>query len=697
MHSSETSKHLARAVLSYLERAAETPEDYDDHSNCSFQEVALVLEALIDNESKGIPTSAGFPEIRLIQELCTEDLRKKTWLGNCEKALGASQLNEEKKKELWLAITDCKDKPRGLFEDVNLNHAGFESAPDEKTHRMIDCLASLHFAAKAMNEEAAQEAAQSFAQTCISADNIGVVGLSTLLNTVDPKHFPAFDNKSRAILKALTEAGCFGNLAASRWGEKERYLENAALVVGFLEAYGISNTRVLYNARRDGRVKELQNNGAQTNAKLVEQLSSIVEKSANVILRGAPGTGKTYLAKQIAAFIVSDGQLYDPTKLSEGQCDRIEFVQFHPSYDYSDFVEGLRPVTNDNGTVGFELRDGIFKQFVDQARKNFEDSQKTSEELVSQDAAESIIKEFLGKVDFGAPNFSLKRKNTEFAITNADEKRLYISIPRNGVSNELTLSLDVLERMLKSTAEFNLAKDVTDFIGRKSNHWQEDSYYLALYRELKNLQENTPSTEVKVRQVSEKKHVFIIDEINRGEVSKILGELFFTIDPGYRGKAGEVSTQYSNLHDDPTEKFYIPENVYIIGTMNDIDRSVDTFDFAMRRRFRFKEVTAEDSQTMLDGPEGLGEKAEEAKHRMNALNEAIKGAEDLNENYQIGASYFLKLKELSFEELWTDYLYPLLQDYVRGAFDEEARLMEFKNAYDNALLDRRTDNDAIDS
>lgn len=84
--------------------------------------------------------------------------------------------------------------------------------------------------------------------------------------------------------------------------------------------------------------------------------------------------------------------------------------------------------------------------------------------------------------------------------------------------------------------------------------------------------------------------MFIIDEINRGEISKIFGELFFSIDPGYRGHKEGVYTQYANLHENPEEKFYIPNNVYIIGTMNDIDRSVDTFDFAMRRRFTFLEI-----------------------------------------------------------------------------------------------------------
>ena len=178
----------------------------------------------------------------------------------------------------------------------------------------------------------------------------------------------------------------------------------------------------------------------------------------------------------------------------------------------------------------------------------------------------------------------------------------------------------------------------------------------------------------------QKKYIFIIDEINRGEISKILGELFFSIDPGYRGKAGEVATQYSNMHTDPNDKFYIPENVYIIGTMNDIDRSVDSFDFAMRRRFRFVEVKAEDTQDMLESLDDEELKTE-AIARMDKLNEEILRVPDLNENYQIGASYFLKLKVLDFDDLWTDYLQPLLQDYVRGLNDEEDCMKRFARAY----------------
>ena len=178
-----------------------------------------------------------------------------------------------------------------------------------------------------------------------------------------------------------------------------------------------------------------------------------------------------------------------------------------------------------------------------------------------------------------------------------------------------------------------------------------------------------------------KNFVFIIDEINRGEIPKIFGELFFSIDPGYRGKDGEVSTQYANLHE-TNEKFYIPENVYIIGTMNDIDRSVDTFDFAMRRRFRFVEITAESQLGMLDEPLGYG--AEEAKMRLRNLNAAIEKVEELNSHYHVGPSYFLKLQEADFdyELLWSDYIKPLLEDYLRGSYDEVETLETLKKAFD---------------
>ena len=403
--------------------------------------------------------------------------------------------------------------------------------------------------------------------------------------------------------------------------------------------------------------------------------SSMLLESKNLIFRGAPGTGKSYLAKEIAADIVSDGYYDDCKSLTDEQRQQVEFVQFHPSYDYSDFVEGLRPCINDDGSMGFELQDGIFKQFVNRARKNYENSLKSKEIIEKEVSVQDAMMDFFSEIEFGKDTFKTVSGN-EFTITSVDERYINLSIPGNAMVNTLSLNVSEIQQMLEADIKFSKVKDITAFFGKKFAT-QQYSYNFALYNEI--LKKKGKRKKV-IHQEELKKYVFIIDEINRGEISKIFGELFFAIDPGYRGRDGEVATQYSNLHANPTEKFYIPENVYIIGTMNDIDRSVDSFDFAMRRRFRFVEIKADERLEMLESLEDEALK-NEAIQRMTALNQAIISVEDLNRNYQIGASYFLKLKTLSFDELWTDYLEPLLQEYVRGMYDEEERMIQFAEAY----------------
>ena len=220
----------------------------------------------------------------------------------------------------------------------------------------------------------------------------------------------------------------------------------------------------------------------------------------------------------------------------------------------------------------------------------------------------------------------------------------------------------------------------------------------------------------------ERKFVFIIDEINRGEISKIFGELFFSIDPGYRGEKDKVQTQYQNLIEEGDvfkDGFYVPDNVYIIGTMNDIDRSVESMDFAFRRRFAFKEVTAEDSQGMLDSVEAWGKDENEntlkpddkivddIKEKMNNLNKAIwhkpidgesdedKSIEGLSSAYHIGASYFLKLNNyknvdgsFDFDKLWEYHLEGLLFEYLRGTTEMSKKLKKLAMAYGYTKADK---------
>lgn len=407
-------------------------------------------------------------------------------------------------------------------------------------------------------------------------------------------------------------------------------------------------------------------------------------ESKNIIFRGAPGTGKTYLAKQIAADIISDGYYDNYELLSDEQKQQIEFVQFHPSYDYSDFVEGLRPRINE-GVMLFELQDGIIKKFVAKARANYENSQKTPEIIAKEIEVQEDITSFLDEVEFGVDQFQTMKGST-FYISSIDGKYIYITIPENNIVNKLSINIVDIKKMLESGVDFKKVKDISTFFGKTFNV-QVYSYYFAIFQAIKKSRKARIKPTVESEKL--KKYIFIIDEINRGEISKIFGELFFAIDPGYRGRAGAISTQYSTMSSNE-EKFYIPENVYIIGTMNDIDRSVDSFDFAMRRRFRFIEIKADSTTDMLDGLTNININLdslendtlkEDALNRMERLNKAIVEVEGLNENYQIGAAYFLKLKTLDFNQLWEDYLQPLLQEYIQGLYNEAEIMTTFAKAY----------------
>ena len=454
---------------------------------------------------------------------------------------------------------------------------------------------------------------------------------------------------------------------------------------------------LIYREKDEKEAKEKERE-ATVQEELVQQskgyrnsFSSLLIESKNLIFRGAPGTGKSYLAKEIAADIISNGYEDKYDCLTDEQKKQVEFVQFHPSYDYSDFVEGLRPKVNSDGTMGFELQDGIFKRFVDRARKNYEDSQKTREMVEQEVTVQESMTEFFSGVEFGVDTFKTINGN-EFTITGVDDGHINISIPGNASVNRITLNLDEVRKMLESGQKFEKIKDITSFFG-KTFATQGYSYDFAIYKAIK--AKKSTVSKVKAKQEKLKKYIFIIDEINRGEISKIFGELFFAIDPGYRGKAGEISTQYSNLHSDPGEKFYIPENVYIIGTMNDIDRSVDSFDFAMRRRFRFVELRADEHLEAINESIEDEERRLEAIRRMAALNKEIASVEDLNENYQIGAAYFAKLRTLDFDQLWTDYLQPLLQEYIQGMYDEEGIMNRFARVYGYQKPARGDANEAV--
>ena len=389
-----------------------------------------------------------------------------------------------------------------------------------------------------------------------------------------------------------------------------------------------------------------------------EKITSLLKSNYNLVLTGAPGTGKTYLAREIAK------------EMTKGDESHIGFCQFHPSFDYTDFVEGIRPIITDEGNNSFKRQDGIFKQFCKKAIKasfledsdNFESSWNNLIESLNE-------KEYLEiPLLSGKSNFIIELNNSGSGLANYKYKDGDIKS----------------EPITDGTKYFNKEQLYNVYKGLPGvPAGGHDTYRKAIVKYMKT---NFGLKEYKPGHSRDEKpsFVFIIDEINRGDISKIFGELFYSIDSGYRGnKDIKIATQYQNLiteEDDPFKNgFVVPDNVYIIGTMNDIDRSVDSMDFAIRRRFTWFSINPTDQESILDS---LNVLKDEALKRMNSINKKIAETEYLGEAFQIGPAYFLKLESETFEELWNLHLEPLIKEYLRGIPNSQSLLEDIKIAYE---------------
>lgn len=535
----------------------------------------------------------------------------------------------------------------------------------------------------------------------------------------------------------------------------------------------------------------------------MEEYVKLLKENYNLILTGAPGTGKTYLAKEIAKEMTKDNEnikdykefireYYNKNKerlddlKKQGDKLREEFIKKFP-------IDSLKSISIDDYAVGrgnnnsfcywieFGLKRKLLDNFFVGGAKSYilyydkktgnlvNETDKTDDKLMKEIAEELYNMATIEDYDFKDSLIDFNKRNYYFAIKIYNTYHPYTYFPM--MSNKDMLNICNIFSIEKDNNIYKLYKNIKKFFdenfkdidlytikiillenielisGKKQdiNMMNNNDYgfvqfhpsydYTDFVEGLRPIKDSSGNIGFERKDGVFKefckealknrssKFVFIIDEINRGEISKIFGELFFAIDRGYRGEKGRVKTQYNNLinndesnEDDEFEDgFFVPENVYIIGTMNDIDRSVESMDFAMRRRFAWKEVKAIDTQyildTMFNDNKEIEEKdkqlfIDEAKKRMDNLNDAIEKIDGFNSSYHIGASYFLKLKnyyksssdnkETAFKSLWENHLKGLLFEYLRGMPDINDRLKKLENAY-NMLSDNNTEQDTNDN
>ncbi|MCK0190449.1 AAA family ATPase [Arenibacter sp. F20364] len=377
-----------------------------------------------------------------------------------------------------------------------------------------------------------------------------------------------------------------------------------------------------------------------------------IEISLNQILYGPPGTGKTYKTKDLAVQIANprfevDDDLGEVEKryvitkeynrlYNNGQ---IVFTTFHQSFSYEDFVEGIKPETLDNN-VTYSVVPGIFKEICEKA-----DTKDASnfEEILTQFKADVIEKEKI-TINTGSIEFDVFYKGGKtFKINPKDSK---IENPQYPASIENILQL-YKGASIQNIYNPSYVRGILNYLFAE--------YGLKKYDSI-GVQNN-------------KNYVLIIDEINRGNVSAIFGELITLLEPDKRLAADEEITVKLPYSKDET--FGVPPNLYIIGTMNTADRSVEALDTALRRRFVFKEVMPD--PTLLAAITFNGFNLEQVLITINDRIEVL-----LDRDHTIGHSYFIKLESNDTEGLlnvFNNNIIPLLQEYFYNDYEKIALVL----------------------
>ncbi|HDU9364727.1 TPA: McrB family protein [Campylobacter jejuni] len=399
----------------------------------------------------------------------------------------------------------------------------------------------------------------------------------------------------------------------------------------------------------------------------------------NQILYGPPGTGKTYHTIDKALEILGENlESRDEKKAKFDEYVRkgqIVFTTFHQSYGYEEFVEGIKPIIdNDENSqeVKYDVKDGIFKELCDKSLKNYILSMQNENEI----DLDKLIFEFANYI-----NQDFLNKGNEFPLENKvsikkillNFKDEYRSFSLGGsIKSPQSLTIDIIKRDYLNFKNKKILsfKDIKPKYDSQSDYHGNAIYYFMFFNKLKEF-ENIQNEKFKIKKEILKSYIIIIDEINRGNVSKIFGELITLIEPSKRiGEKEElkVTLPYSG------EKFGVPKNVYIIGTMNTADRSITSLDTALRRRFEFIEMMPDVSKLSMDC-EGIN-----LQELLKAINTRIEYL--LDREKTIGHAFFVSVENLEdLKKVFQNKIIPLLQEYF---YNDYALINEVLN--DNGMI-----------
>ncbi|ELL6908067.1 AAA family ATPase, partial [Campylobacter coli] len=339
--------------------------------------------------------------------------------------------------------------------------------------------------------------------------------------------------------------------------------------------------------------KEIRNDGSEMSNKKENKNLSL-----NQILYGPPGTGKTYHTIDKALEILGENLESRDRDEKKAKFDeyvkdgQIVFITFHQSYGYEEFVEGIKPMINNEANsqeIQYEIKDGIFKDICNRALENYENSNLNTEELREKIKLREKVEKFLNRLLETNEPIS-KTKGGNFFINSFNNNTIEIySEDVERFDGIFKLSLSTFITLLKSNIEFNSAVEMFKKVFDRDYADRTHTYYFNLVNKFKEYEKQAvlKTEDNKISSNSLNSYIIIIDEINRGNVSKIFGELITLIEPSKRiGESEElkVTLPYSG------KKFGVPKNVYILGTMNTADRSITSLDTALRRRFEFVEM-----------------------------------------------------------------------------------------------------------